>query len=101
MNLLAFDTSTELISLAVMLKGKVVYKYSRRRKYGASSLVIYIKNALDKLNVKLNVFDAFCAGAGPGSFTGLRISFSIIKAFGAALDKPVICLLYTSDAADE
>jgi len=92
MNLLAFDTSTELISLAVMLKGNVVYKYSRRKKYGASSLIAYIKSALDKLGVTLNTFDAFCVGAGPGSFTGLRISFSIVKAFSAAMEKPVISI---------
>ena len=92
MNLLAFDTSTELISLAVMAKDKVVYRYSRRKKYGASSLIKYIKSALDKLGIALNEFDAFCVGAGPGSFTGLRISFSIAKAFSAALDKPVISI---------
>jgi len=92
MNLLAFDTSTELISLAVMLKGNVVYKYYRRKKYGASSLIADIQSALDKLGATLNTFDAFCVGAGPGSFTGLRISFSIIKALSVALEKPVISI---------
>ena len=100
MNILAFDTSTELISLAVMLKGNVVYKYSRRKKYGASSLIMYIKSALDKIGISLKVFDAFCVGAGPGSFTGLRISFSIVKGFSVALGKPAISISsYTVCAA--
>ncbi len=90
MNLLAVDTSSELISFAVVLKGKVIFDFNRRKKHAASRLIVYIKNALKKLGLSVKDFDAFCVGKGPGSFTGLRISFSIIKAFSISLEKPVI-----------
>jgi tRNA threonylcarbamoyl adenosine modification protein YeaZ len=36
--------------------------------------------------------DVFVVGEGPGSFTGLRIGFSIVKAFSLAYKRPVITL---------
>ena len=92
MNLLAVDTSSELISFAAMIKGEIMVNFCRRKKYGASRVIIYLRRALDKINLSLSMFDAFVVGAGPGSFTGLRISFSIIKALSLALDKPVIAM---------
>jgi len=41
------------------------------------------------MSLELKDVDAFVIGSGPGSFTGLRISFSVIKAFTVALGKPV------------
>ncbi|MFH1768984.1 MAG: tRNA (adenosine(37)-N6)-threonylcarbamoyltransferase complex dimerization subunit type 1 TsaB [Candidatus Omnitrophota bacterium] len=90
MNLLAIDTSTEMVSIAVMLKGRIVFDFNRCENYGASRLVVYLKDIFDKLSLKAKVFDAFVVGAGPGSFTGLRLSFAVIKAFSMAVNKPVI-----------
>ena len=92
MNLLALDTSTELISIVAMLKDKVVYAHNRRKKYGSSKAIVYLRRGLEKLSLEPKVFDAFVIGAGPGSFTGLRISFSVIKALSMALNKPVISM---------
>ena len=92
MNLLAVDTSSELISFAVVLKGKVIFDFNRRKKHAASRVIVYIKNALKRLGLSIKDFDVFCIGKGPGSFTGLRISFSIIKAFSISLGKPVISI---------
>jgi tRNA threonylcarbamoyladenosine biosynthesis protein TsaB len=63
-----------------------------RKDFGASSLLLYIDKYLKKLSLKLNMFDAFVVGKGPGSFTGLRISYSIVKALSIALKKPVITI---------
>lgn len=90
MNLLGIDASTELISFCFMINGKIVFDFYRRKKHGTSRIVFYLKSALDKLALKPRAFSAFVIGAGPGSFTGLRISFSIIKALSLALNKPVI-----------
>ena len=40
----------------------------------------------------MSTIDAFVIGSGPGSFTGLRISFSVIKAFMMAKKKPAIAI---------
>jgi tRNA threonylcarbamoyladenosine biosynthesis protein TsaB len=60
--------------------------------FGASKIPFYLRCYLKKISLDLESFDAFVVGSGPGSFTGLRISFSIIKAFSLALEKPVISL---------
>jgi tRNA threonylcarbamoyl adenosine modification protein YeaZ len=39
--------------------------------------------------MQIRDFDLFVIGSGPGSFTGLRISFSIVKAFALVAKKPV------------
>ncbi|MCQ9204787.1 MAG: tRNA (adenosine(37)-N6)-threonylcarbamoyltransferase complex dimerization subunit type 1 TsaB [Omnitrophica bacterium] len=92
MNILAIDASTENISLCIMKEGQVAADYNRRMQFGATKLIGYIKKNLEKIALSLSDFDAFVIGSGPGSFTGLRISFSIIKAFMLATKKPVIAV---------
>ena len=92
MNLLGIDTSSENISLCIMRKGKIDYTLNRRLKFGASKLTQYIDKYFGKGSLKLKDIDAFVLGAGPGSFTGLRISFAIAKALSLALNKPIITL---------
>jgi len=89
MRLLGIDTSSENISLCIAHKGKIEFEFNRLVKFGASRLIVYINNSLRRLSLELKDIDAFVIGSGPGSFTGLRISFSVIKAFTAALGKPV------------
>ena len=92
MNLLGFDTSSPNLSLAIMKKGKLTYEFNRKIRFGASKLIIYIDKALKKTRLKLKDFDAFVIGAGPGSFTGLRISHSIIKALSYSTNRPIITI---------
>jgi len=90
MNLLAVDTSSENISLSIKYKEKVIVDLNQRRKFGASLLIEHIDKQLRKNHLNLKSIDGFVLGAGPGSFTGLRVSFSLVKAFILALDKPAI-----------
>ena len=92
MNLFGIDSTSSNLSIYATYKGKIIININKQLKFGASHLAEYIEKSLNKSRVKLNDFDAYVIGAGPGSFTGLRISFSIIKAFAIALNKPVISL---------
>ena len=92
MNLLGFDASSANLSLSIMKKGRIVYDFNRRLKFGASKLITYIDKALKATSLKLKDFDAFVVGAGPGSFTGLRISHSIIKALSYSTNRPIITI---------
>jgi tRNA threonylcarbamoyladenosine biosynthesis protein TsaB len=92
MNLLALDTSSENVSLSIMQKGKIVIDFNKRINFGASKLIGYINKNIKKASLGLADFDAFIIGAGPGSFTGLRISFSIIKAFVMVTQKPAFAI---------
>src|SRR4030042_1591402 len=90
MKLLAIDCSSENISLCVASGDTLILNFNRRVRFGASRLVTYLQRALQKLSIRLRDFDALVVGAGPGSFTGLRISFSVIKALALATKLPVI-----------
>jgi len=92
MNLLGIDTSSANVSLSILWKDAILVDTNFRKKFAASWLVSHIDKYLKKFSLKLNKFDAFVVGKGPGSFTGLRISYSIVKAFSMALEKPVITI---------
>lgn len=92
MNLLGIDTSTEVISISFCVEDKVVVNFNRRVPASASKVLVYLDKLLKKSSYRLQDFQAFVVGIGPGSFTGLRVACSIIKAFSIALGIPIIAI---------
>jgi len=92
MNILAIDSSSENLSISMLCQGRVLFDFNRCLKFGASKLVSFIDGNLRKYNINLDDIDVFALGKGPGSFTGLRASFSVVKAFMVALKKPAVCV---------
>ncbi len=91
-NVLAIDASSENLSLYIRYGKDKEINFNRKIKFGASQLISFIDKSLRRAGIDLADFDAFVIGAGPGSFTGLRISFSVIKAFMMAKEKPAILI---------
>ncbi len=92
MKLLAFDTSTDTLSIALS-DGDRVWQHSGPGGAQASSTLIpAILALLDQAGLALAGLDALVFGRGPGSFTGLRTACSVAQglAFGARL--PVLPL---------
>lgn len=89
MNILAVDSSSSKLSYSITAKGNLIYEYNRIAERGASSFIDKLDKTFKKLSLSMGFFDSFFVGAGPGSFTGLRISFSAIKALALATGKPV------------
>lgn len=56
----------------------------------SGSLLKMIDDALAESKKTLKDIDFFTIGAGPGSFTGLRIGLSTVKAFAKACKKPIV-----------
>ncbi len=90
MKILAIDTSTRFLSVAVYNEGRVS-EYNLETANRLSMLLVpHIKRILEALHLKPGDINYFVCGLGPGSFTGIRIGLSTIKGFCFALNKPSI-----------
>ena len=77
MNVLALDTSTERLSLAVQ-HGDQVYSHEGEAGAQASAhLIEAILQLLERASLSLAFLDAIAFGRGPGAFTGLRTACSV------------------------
>ncbi len=91
MKILAVDTSTKHLSLAVSDGDRVIaVRNVAPRKDFSMSITFDIERVLAKANVRLGELDGFVTGLGPGSFTSLRVGLSMIKAFVMVTGKPVV-----------
>lgn len=90
MNLLALDTSTEFLSLALTL-GENTFTHYQATGSASSQLVLpQIQALLDSANIKLKDLDGIAFGAGPGAFTGVRIASGVAQGLGFGANLPVV-----------
>ncbi|MFH0900482.1 MAG: tRNA (adenosine(37)-N6)-threonylcarbamoyltransferase complex dimerization subunit type 1 TsaB, partial [Pseudomonadota bacterium] len=87
--LLALDTSTLLASVAVTRGDETLSECESRVSTHSERLLPLIDDAIAKAGVSLEQIDALVCGAGPGSFTGLRIGYATAKGLCFALGKPL------------
>lgn len=106
MHLLAFDTSTDTMSIALQRgTGKAVTLFQHTAAGGAQTsthLIPEIQRLMALAQLHFADLNAIVFGAGPGSFTGLRTACSVAQglAFGAALPVlPVDTLLAVAEEA--
>jgi len=92
MMILACDTSTKFLSLAVVRDDKIIKNYHSDKRGTSDYLFVVIDIFLKELDIHLSDFDLFAIGEGPGSFTGLRIGTCAFKTFAFSLDKPLIAV---------
>ena len=86
MKLLAFDTSTEILRVAVQHGAQDALEHVGPGGAQASATLIpAIQDLLRRAGLRLADLDAIVFGRGPGSFTGLRTAASVAQglAFGA------------------
>ncbi len=87
MKLLAFDCSTDQLSIA-LLDGEQIFSYEGAGGAQASSTMIpAIEQLMAQADLQYAQLDAIVFGRGPGSFTGLRTACSVAQglAFGAGI----------------
>lgn len=95
MKFLSIDTSTQYSVIALSSEDGMLFGESRLFEKGRSDgLPSLINDCLKKTKTKIEEIDYFGVGCGPGSFTGLRIGISVIKALSYAQAKN--CLVFSS-----
>lgn len=88
---LAADTSTGVISIALLQGRKVLAELSvNAPKRHAERLVPMTEALLAEADMRLEDVALFAVSIGPGSFTGLRIGVATWKGFALACGKPLI-----------
>lgn len=96
MRILALDTSTEYLSLALLLDGETLSRDLRAGQQHSELILPMTQELLAEAGIALRDLDCIAFGQGPGSFTGLRIGCGVAQglAFGADLPlAPVSTLL--------
>lgn len=97
MLLLALDTATFVASVAVARDGAILAAGDAHADTHSEQLLPLVDELLRRAGVTTADLDGIACGAGPGSFTGLRIGLATAKGLGFALERPL--LLVSSLAA--
>ena len=90
MNYLVLDTSTEWCSAALWLDGQLHARRVLAEQRHSSLLLPMLDELLRESAVSLRQLDGIAYGAGPGSFTGLRIACAVTQGLALGADLPVV-----------
>lgn len=82
MKILAITTSSKICSVAILEdKDLIIEKHIDDGATHSQKLMPMVEEILKESNLTLSDFDLYTCSVGPGSFTGVRIGVSTIKAF--------------------
>lgn len=94
MKLLAFDTSTDVLSIALLREqgGQAqLWQYSGAGGAQSSGTMLpAIENLMTQARLRFDELDAIAFGCGPGSFTGLRTACAVAQGLGFGASVPLL-----------
>src|SRR5580698_8240687 len=91
MNLLALDTCDARGSVSVLRDDEVLQTVEHDTSDDYSIwLLPAIDRALQASGLAFNDIDVYVAASGPGSFTGVRVGLTTVKAWGEVTGKPIV-----------
>lgn len=88
--LLALETSTHMLSVALSLDDGLIERSEICINGGSDRLLPWVQEILAEAGLSLQQLDAIAFGAGPGSFTGLRMACGVAQGLAYGADLPVI-----------
>jgi tRNA threonylcarbamoyladenosine biosynthesis protein TsaB len=96
--ILAVDTATPWGSVALLRAGETIGEVRLRSPEGHSAALLpAVSFLLDRLGLPPGAVEGYAVGAGPGSFTGIRVGLSTVQGLALGSGRP--CLgLSTLDA---
>lgn len=90
MRLLALETATHRLSVALWLDGRILERAAELPNGSSEWLLPNVHALLAEAGSGLRSLDGIAFGAGPGSFTGLRLAAGCAQGLACGLDVPVI-----------
>ncbi|MCL2214183.1 MAG: tRNA (adenosine(37)-N6)-threonylcarbamoyltransferase complex dimerization subunit type 1 TsaB [Treponema sp.] len=88
MNYLAIDSCSSVLSVAVSRNDDIYYAYNNECMKHSELAMDLIDSKMKEAALKPNELNGVLCMRGPGSFTGLRIGYSIAKALSLSLSIP-------------
>ena len=93
MTILGLEASGIVASVALVNDDKLLAEYTiNNKRTHSKTLMPMLEEMMNRLGMEIDVIDAIAVAAGPGSYTGLRISSATAKGLAMALDKPIISI---------
>jgi tRNA threonylcarbamoyladenosine biosynthesis protein TsaB len=90
--LLALDTATEVVHLALWVRGQCHARALAGGAQASATTLPALQTLLSEAGLTWADVDGLAFGRGPGAFTGLRTACSITQGLALGLDKPVLAL---------
>jgi tRNA threonylcarbamoyladenosine biosynthesis protein TsaB len=91
-NILALDSATEACSVALLTGQGVTQQFEVIGRGHAEHLLPMIEAVLSQSEMAIEQVDLFAYGAGPGSFTGIRIGAAMMQGLALARGKKLVAV---------
>ena len=99
--ILSLDTSSEACSAALYLDGEVRERFEIVPRQHTQKLLPMVDSLLAEAGLELSQLDGIGFGAGPGSFTGLRITTGVAQGLALGADLPLLPISTLAALAEE
>lgn len=91
MNILAIDTSNQVLGIAILSEGQIIGELvTNVKKNQTSRLMPAIHQLMEDIDMVPDQLDKIVVAKGPGSYTGVRIGVTTAKSLAWALSIPVV-----------
>lgn len=92
MKLIALETSTHHLSVALWRDGSLIERAAEIANGGSEYLLPWTNQLLAEAGMSFSGLDAIAFGAGPGGFTGLRLACGVAQGLAFGLGLPVLAV---------
>ena len=84
------ETATDFPSLALVRGAQIAVCAAPGLQTPSRAIYTWLQELLEETGARLDQLDCLAFGAGPGSFTGVRVAAAMVQALGFARQLPVV-----------